>query len=303
MLIFSVETTLAVFITGNLCFGFCILILYIDIGLIRCQACGHDNVTTVKLDQRVPLDVRPFLTPFPKQIEQFFAVAQFQYVGMLERIQFQDNLINKLVSKMNKQKQLLSLAKEKISQVESLELKIKQLEIENNNLRKDNRPSTIDLTMNESFENNLPKSFINQIKHNSTQKLLNKRNYTHDLSLDFAKNKIAESTNIRQSSPLQSNIPIGNNLHPVRSASSNSNYSSSSSKSYSSTNTSFFHEKPNQITTLQVLQPKNRPKQRASTSQIAQRLSAHMKIGSLSRNNTSNGLRPGSAFSNNKFRK
>jgi hypothetical protein len=318
-------------------------------------------------------------------VEQLFAVAQFQYVGMMERIQYQESTIGKLLQKMNKQKQLLLLAKEKISEVEGLGLKVQQLQQENNNLRNfaksyprnqeqsSHRPTTIDLGVDDSFgstgcgmvetssRDTISDTFIKQIKKNSSQKSsVNKPYAPHytstnqiknfskvqspqgpNSSMEFAKSKIAESTNIlsHHGSPLRSNVPLGNNLHPVvnRMGSSNSNCTlSSGSKglpySNGSPNTSIpssnnfitphgqsskgqprilpLHQPPSGSSNIANNNANRGSKQRASTSQLAQRLSTHMKIGSLQRAKSSsvqdgneNCTRPRSSFSSNKFRR
>lgn len=70
---------------------------------------------------QLPSEIQHFFTPFPLQIEQFFATAQFQYCALADKINSQSLLIDRLVQKINKQKSLLLLAKEKVSQIDSME--------------------------------------------------------------------------------------------------------------------------------------------------------------------------------------
>ncbi len=70
---------------------------------------------------QLPSEIQPFFTPFPAQIEQFFATAQFQYCALVDKINNQSQLIDRLVQKINKQKSLLLLAKEKVAQIDAME--------------------------------------------------------------------------------------------------------------------------------------------------------------------------------------
>lgn len=88
---------------------------------IRCPVCNHDYVSLAKIDGRLPGEVQQFFTPFPTQIEQMFAASHFQYCALVEKINSQANLIDRLVQKINKQKSLLLLAKEKVGQVDEME--------------------------------------------------------------------------------------------------------------------------------------------------------------------------------------
>ncbi|KAH3683099.1 hypothetical protein WICPIJ_005924 [Wickerhamomyces pijperi] len=321
----------------------------------QCPTCNHEYVSLVKIDKRLPTEISPFFIPFPSQIEQMFASAQFQYTGLSEKIAYQSELITRLTDKINKQKQLLTLAKEKVLQVEELENRIKSLEKENeslkshqkppnkfhNNILSDKqRPQTVDLTGDDSFEEIQPlnaddrrvltNSFLNQVTKSSTQRgLLNYKSslsgtnnndlrikhqplrhqihQTDNRSMEFAKSRLGESTNILQNSPHIN--------HPATILSSGS--SARNSISQGSLNTSFSsHEqflppgaqlKPKMLP-LNQLPPGSTnlgrvTKSRASTSNLAQRLSAHMKVGgslvgsSRRGESASSNMRPGSAFS------
>ncbi|KAH3669178.1 hypothetical protein WICMUC_005017 [Wickerhamomyces mucosus] len=276
-----------------------------------------------------------------------FASAQFQYTGLLERMNYQKQIILKLNEKVNKQKNLLILAKEKVLKVEELENRIKILERENRELSISklqspsngdirNPPATVDLTIDDnSFEQEqenldsrrdrrtVAASFIDQIKKNSTNskfpsyrsstshiphesnnQAIVTKNSDHDDNSYFAKSRIGESTNILQNSPIRS---IPSNI-------SHSNYSSRSS-SIGSLNTSISsHDNfiqpvpwtklsaPHPLSTSNNLDAPRVSKSRASTSSLAQRLSAHMKVGNslINRRSESTGTtRPGSSFTNN----
>lgn len=202
------------------------------------------------------------------------------------------------------------------------------------------RPETIDLTANDSIDG-LPgmdqrkvvtRSFVNQIKQSSSQRVVpsgSSRNHapTHsNQSFEITKGRMAESTNILNNSPIKS--IVRNNLQSMRNYShglstptSHSSHRVMSNDSFNSTLSSktpepFFPPTANmamnqkkQVGSNRHLESNRVTKNRASTSQIAQRLSAHMKIGSATpstglRVQTSNGIRPGSSFTqNNIFRK
>lgn len=288
-----------------------------------------------------------------------FASAQFQYTGLSDKITYQNELITRLTDKIKKQKQLLTLAKEKVLQVESLENKIKILEQENKSLKSHQRsgalqrnitsntqrPQTVDLTGDDSDEENQPprstekrrtltNSFLNQVTKSTTerglqnfrsslsganlhdgtnqqqqqhQSLRHQRQEHDDRSMEFAKSRLGESTNILQNSP--------HRVHPLIISSSGS--SARNSLSNGTLNTSLSsHDQflpPGSQLKSKMLHVHQQPtssnnqgslrlsKNRASTTNLAQRLSAHMKVGgSLVKRgeSASSNMRPGSSFSN-----
>ncbi|CCH46144.1 Cortactin-binding protein [Wickerhamomyces ciferrii] len=330
---------------------------------IRCPVCNHDYVSLAKIDGRLPGEVQQFFTPFPTQIEQMFAASHFQYCALVEKINSQSNLVDRLVQKINKQKSLLLLAKEKVGQVDEMENKIKQLERENHMLkstslnrstRESPRPETIDLTANDSIDrlpgmdqrNVVTRSFVNQIKQSSTQRSLpsgssrqnTQSNYEshqnqNNRTFDLTKGKMAESTNILGHSPISKYAYNPNSMgsHGISTPTSHSSHQIMSNGSYKSSDSSrtpepFLQPVSTNFTAgnnqrnypQQQQQQQQQPvshglsssgkltgarvtKNRASTSQLAQRLSAHMKIGKGTslmglRGQTSGGIRPGSSF-------
>lgn len=142
-------------------------------------------------------------------------------------------------------------------------------------------------------------------------------------SFDLAKGRIAESTNILTNSPIKTatrnNIQNTRNVsHGLSTPTSHSSNRVMSNDSFNSTLSSKTPEpflppsigiSTNNRKPMRNLKDLNRvTKNRASTSQIAQRLSAHMKIGAAPcvglRGQTSNGVRSGSSFNQNiNFRK
>lgn len=287
----------------------------------RCPLCHHPEVSLVRVDNRLPSEIRPFFTPFPSQVEQLFAAAQFQYCGMTEKIQYQQELVEKLVNKVNKQKELLLIAKEKVSQISELENTVKrlqgrlqsQLPHHHRQLPTPLPPATVDLTMDAvealplaDHRDMVSRSFIDQVKQSSSQKgaALNKYRYTDpNQSMEVARGRLAESTKIHQESPIRSNVPIGSKFKHVLPASSTpSSYRCSMSSNGSGTNS--VTSRSEHLLTSMKPQATRITKNRAATSQLAQKLTAHMKIGSLNRSSSSMGIRPASSFTNpNLFKK
>lgn len=204
------------------------------------------------------------------------------------------------------------------------------------------RPETIDLTANDSIDS-LPgldqrkvitASFVNQIKQSSTQRVVpsgSARNQlTANKSFDLTKGRVAESTDILNNSPIRTVLSTNSQnmrqgSHGISAPNSHSSHRVLSNDSFNSslnlkTPESFLPPANSimSINTKRPMAPRNTDSQsritrnRASTSQIAQRLSAHMKIGATPsiglRGQTANSgsRRPGSGSSFNQntiFRK
>jgi len=201
-----------------------------------------------------------------------------------------------------------------------------------------NRPETIDLTSNDSMDS-LPgmdqrkvvtRSFVNQIKQSSTQRSVplgssRSQPQSHH-SFDLSKGKMAESTNILNNSPIKAmthkNIRnMRESSHGISTPTSHSSHRLMSNDSFNSTlssktpepflppvasintntmNSNNINANLKRSIPIRANDQGRISKNRAATSQIAQRLSAHMKIGTTPsaglRVQTSNGPRPGSSF-------
>jgi hypothetical protein len=241
---------------------------------------------------------------------------------MVEKIQYQNQMIDRLMEKVNKQKELLLIAKEKVSQISQLESTIKRLEDTNKRLMSNSMshretgfqaampPPTVDLTTDSieepplSGRKSVTKSFIDQVKQSSSQKSISLSNYkySHDENhtMDLENGRLAESTNILRHSPVRSNVPAGSKLKPLlRLPSASSSHRTRSMSSNGSGNNSFTSRSDHMPSiNLKPTAPRI-SKNRAATSQLAQKLTAHMKVGALNnRSQSSTGIRPGSSFAN-----
>ncbi|GMM34322.1 hypothetical protein DASC09_016470 [Saccharomycopsis crataegensis] len=81
------------------------------------------------------MEIAMYFNSLPQQLETIFAISQFQYVGMQDMVNYQRSYIQKLLEKVDKQRQLLITAKEEITQIEKYKSKIKDLEKNNSILR------------------------------------------------------------------------------------------------------------------------------------------------------------------------
>ncbi|RCK66943.1 Chromosome stability protein 9 [Candida viswanathii] len=257
--------------------------LYIgELDSLACPVCRTPNISTVPINTALPDELRTFFIPTPQQIDLLNSSGKFQYCALMDRINHYKSTITKLNEKIKKQKEFLYAAKEEIthlskykSQVEELNQEIASLKMQ---LNESKRPDTFDLSTedadsgihihqhNNSF---LPQqspplrsattstaalqTFIEKVHKQSSQKVIpssrsNKSSLGHRYS-DVAQKPsfFAESTKIGE---LNSNS---------LSSSASSNGSSSHSLNR------FSYTKPSRA--------------RPSTSQIASRITANMKVG------------------------
>lgn len=197
------------------------------------------------------------------------------------------------------------------------------------------RPETIDLTANDSIDS-LPRldqrkvitaSFVNQIKQSSTQRVVPSGSTGNvNKSFDLTKGRVAESTDILNNSPIRA--VLSKNSQNMRQGSNGISFPNSHSGHRVLSNDSF-NSSMNLKTTESFVPPTNTlmnsrksavtkntesqnriTRNRASTSQMAQRLSAHIKIGATpsvglrGQTASSTTRRPGSSFNQNTiFRK
>ncbi len=82
---------------------------------IDCPLCQATNISLKLIDAALPEEIMTYFQPLPQQLESMFAVAQFQYCGMNELIRSQKQYIDKLITRAEKQRQLLVAAKDEIA--------------------------------------------------------------------------------------------------------------------------------------------------------------------------------------------
>lgn len=243
--------------------------------------------------------------------------------------------VNKQKELLGRAKEKISQISEMESRIKELERENKMLRSNQTSARSKyyqpkQLPRTVDLTGDVSFEEVhesppkkrlMNKSFINQVKQSSHQKKVEafshfkysprNENDSHGSTMDLTKGKIAESTNILRCSPLPHHhvAPRGAKLgtgrsHPPLSPLTLSSHrigntalshGSGASNSLTSRSDEFILAiKGQQLPHSQLRAGKSR----AATSQLAQRLSSHMKVGGLARAPASVGMRPVSSFHN-----
>ncbi|GME75157.1 unnamed protein product [Ambrosiozyma monospora] len=122
----------------------------------KCPVCSTAGISILEINDSLPADLKSYFKPFPSQLETFFANAQFQYVGMVEKLEFKEQVVNKLNYKIGKLKELLLQAKDEINLMNEIRLENENLRKTNYQLRqqirkmgssnRERRPVTIDLT-------------------------------------------------------------------------------------------------------------------------------------------------------------
>ncbi|RCK54333.1 Chromosome stability protein 9 [Candida viswanathii] len=259
--------------------------LYVgELDSLVCPVCRTPNISTVPINTALPDELRTFFIPTPQQIDLLNSSGKFQYCALMDRINHYKSTITKLNEKIKKQKEFLYAAKEEIthlskykSQVEELNQEIASLKMQ---LNESKRPDTFDLSTEDAdsgihvHHNNsfLPQhspplrsattstvalqTFIEKVHKQSSQKVIpsSRSNNSLKSSLGHRYSDVpqkpsffAESTKIGE---------LNSNSH---SSSASSNGSSSHSLNR------FSYTKPSRA--------------RPSTSQIASRITANMKVG------------------------
>ncbi|GMG31036.1 unnamed protein product [Ambrosiozyma monospora] len=122
----------------------------------KCPVCSTTGISILEINDGLPADLKSYFKPFPSQLETFFANAQFQYVGMVEKLEFKEQVVRKLNYKISKLKELLLQAKDEINLMNEIRLENENLRKTNSQLRqqirrmgssnRERRPVTIDLT-------------------------------------------------------------------------------------------------------------------------------------------------------------
>ncbi|ODV86639.1 hypothetical protein CANARDRAFT_174713 [[Candida] arabinofermentans NRRL YB-2248] len=182
---------------------------YINSNQITCPICKNENISTLIINDNLPKDLKTYFKPFPMQLEILFANSQFQYIGLIEKIQYQKDLIDKLNNKNIKLKDLLIQAKNEIISMDNLKYTNQLLLNENINLKnelnkRNGVPKTvpIPITREEVAPQQLMdhQSFVQKIqKFSSMKKLgeLNNNTTNTNTNESDTQNPKAESTSLK----------------------------------------------------------------------------------------------------------
>lgn len=261
-----------------------------------CPVCGTTGISTVPINTALPEELKTFFIPTPQQIDLLNSSGKFQYCALMDRINHYKSTITKLNDKIKKQKEFLYAAKEEITHLSKYKLKVEELnqEIESlkNQLNERDRPETFDLSNEDGdseldlhqhlgHHNNLNNNFLPQRSPPITSP-------TAITSTPTALHTFIEKVHKQSSQRVIPTSRSNNNLKPAQSrrhsevqhkpsffaestkiGEINSNSHSSSGSSHGSSTNSlnrFNYNKPSRA--------------RPSTSQIASRITANMKVGS-----------------------
>lgn len=83
---------------------------------LTCPVCKAKQVSAVMVTKdSLPSKLQPYFQPFLPNLEDIYAVAKFQYDGMVELVKYQSSLIAKLNQQIDKNKQLIQAAKSQTS--------------------------------------------------------------------------------------------------------------------------------------------------------------------------------------------
>lgn len=239
------------------------------------------------IDDSIPPELKRFFTPITQQIDEFNSSCKFQFITLVEKINHLKHTNGKLRQKVSKQKDFLYAAKEEITHLNKYKSQVEDLKQEVESLKQKmedyNRPETFELTNDDEVEygrnnekedsfiqpinkripeksfNLEPSTFISNIHKQSMGKKLDlftpraTTNYQHPNKRSF----YAESTKIGDINPVH---------HPPPLLSSGTTSSISSSRA--------------NLQKLNLNKSRN-PRGRAATSQLASRITANMRIGTL----------------------
>lgn len=184
----------------------------------QCGVCQKGPVYALELNEnKLPTELKNYFIPITKQIETLFTASNFQNMGLVNQIKFQNDLILKLLKKIEVQKKLLENARIELHNYQDLKIKHENLlnEIKksdqnksmsynnnNNNNHKNNKSFSISNIQNHNKKNdsnnfNFKKNFIENIQKNINNGNNSKGNTNqHDLYKFKNKSFDAESTAI-----------------------------------------------------------------------------------------------------------
>ncbi|KAI5968864.1 hypothetical protein CANMA_002038 [Candida margitis] len=267
---------------------------YICCGLRRCPICGTTDVTTVVVDESMPLELQRFFTPITQQIDEFNSSCKFQFINLVDKINLLKHSNSKLKEKVAKQKDFLYAAKEEITHLNKYKSRTESLKQEVESLKQKmeecNRPETFELTKDADIEygrnqenensfiqpitkrpsempfNFASSTFISKIHQQSMGKKLGTNKPHAAVATIQHPNKrsfYAESTKIGEINP--------SNHAPL--------LSSGTTSSISSSRANFQKLSLNKYANLGG---------RAATSQLASRITANMRIGTLNQSSDRN---------------
>lgn len=124
--------------------------LYLDENSIACPVCGIPGISTVPINTTLPEELKTFFIPTPQQIDLLNSSGKFQYCALVDRINNYKSTITKLNEKVKKQKEFLYAAKEEITHLSKYKSKVEELNQEIESLKmqlnENKRPDTFDLS-------------------------------------------------------------------------------------------------------------------------------------------------------------
>lgn len=81
----------------------------------KCLVCDTAEVSTVALDSRnLPKELRNYFGSFLPSLESIYAIAKFQYEGLVELVSHQKTVIAKLTAKIGQQKEVMKSVREEL---------------------------------------------------------------------------------------------------------------------------------------------------------------------------------------------
>ncbi|OWB83244.1 hypothetical protein B5S33_g1873 [[Candida] boidinii] len=94
----------------------------------QCGVCKKGPVYALELNEnRLPAELKNYFIPITKQIEVLFTASNFQNMGLVNQIKFQNDLILQLLKKIDVQKKLLENARSELHDYQALKIKHEDL--------------------------------------------------------------------------------------------------------------------------------------------------------------------------------
>jgi len=251
----------------------------------------------VFIDESIAPELKRFFTPITQQIDEFNSSCKFQFITLVEKINHLKHANGKIKEKVSKQKDFLYAAKEEITHLYKYKSQVENLKQEVGNLKHKieeyNRPETFELTNDDEIEygrnNEQENSFIQPTTMRAPEKPFNfalstfiskihKQSISKKLGTSVPRvaatiTTMANTHNPSKRSFYAESTKIGeiNSVHhhaPLLSSGTASSISNSRA----------------QFQSLNLNKYRN-PTGRAATSQLASRLTANMRVGTLNQNN------------------
>lgn len=81
----------------------------------ECPVCDTKEITTVQLDSKsLPKELRSYFTSFLPSLESIYAIARFQYEGLVDMVNHQKSIITKLNGKIAQQRDVMKSVREEL---------------------------------------------------------------------------------------------------------------------------------------------------------------------------------------------